>query len=57
MGLTSFLRLMAVTVFQVKVLVHGGFGFSPFGETRRWAFSLRPEIFIPFWGTGECPLA
>ena len=50
MGLTSFLRLMAVTVFQVKVLVHGGFGFSPFGETRRWAFSLRPEIFIPFWG-------
>jgi hypothetical protein len=26
-------RLMGVTVFQVKVLVHGGFGFSPLGET------------------------
>jgi hypothetical protein len=24
---------MAVTVFQVNVSVHGGFGFSPFGET------------------------
>jgi hypothetical protein len=31
MELASFLRLMGVTVFQVKVWVHGVFGFSPFG--------------------------
>jgi hypothetical protein len=26
------------------------FGSSNLGETRRGAFLLRPEIFIPFWG-------
>jgi hypothetical protein len=31
MELISFLRLMAVAIFQVKVWVHGRFGFFPFG--------------------------
>jgi len=42
---------MAVTVFRDKILVHGGFGFSPFGETGEGFCATYPPA-LPKWEGG-----